>query len=236
MQVTDYFKFLVEQIHTTVVATTDDDGLPVTAAIDIMDYDREGLYFLTAKGKDFYRRLKERKFMALTGIKGEDTMSCVALSVRGKVREEGGELLPRLISKNPYMNEIYKTEQSKRALTVFCLYEGRGEWFDLSKKPIERASFTFGKDGAAGNDGRKDTPPCGCEGKKTLPCEVRPATEEKIGEYYIADTCNGCKKCKAVCPQDSIDFSNVPAVIKRQNCLHCGNCFDVCPQGAVLRR
>lgn len=30
-----------------------------------------------------------------------------------------------------------------KALTVFQIYEGSGEWFDLSKKPIERASFTF---------------------------------------------------------------------------------------------
>ena len=42
------------------------------------------------------------------------------------------------------MNEIYPTEKSRHALTVFQLYEGNGEWFDLSKKPIERISFTIG--------------------------------------------------------------------------------------------
>ena len=42
------------------------------------------------------------------------------------------------------MFEIYPTEESRKALTVFQIYEGSGEWFDLSKKPIERASFTFG--------------------------------------------------------------------------------------------
>lgn len=45
----NYLKYLVEEIHTTVVATVDDAGLPVTAAIDMMDYDDGGLYFLTAK-------------------------------------------------------------------------------------------------------------------------------------------------------------------------------------------
>ena len=30
------------------------------------------------------------------------------------------------------------------ALTFFRVYEENGEWFDLSKKPIERALFTFG--------------------------------------------------------------------------------------------
>ena len=37
----NYFRFLVEEIHTTIVATVDDDGLPVTAAIDMMDYDKK---------------------------------------------------------------------------------------------------------------------------------------------------------------------------------------------------
>ena len=43
------------------MATTDDDGKPVTCAIDIMDFDADGLYFLTAKGKSLYSRLKTPK-------------------------------------------------------------------------------------------------------------------------------------------------------------------------------
>ena len=126
------------------MATVDDAGLPVTAAIDMMDYDEGGLYFLTAKGKGFYDRLKKRETLALTGMKGTDTMHCAALSIQGKVRELGGELLPRLFEKNPYMNDIYPDAASRSALTVFLIYEGSGEWFDLSKKPIERQSFVFG--------------------------------------------------------------------------------------------
>ena len=48
-----YFRFLVNEIHTTIVATVDDEDLPVTAAIDMMDCDENSLYFLTAKGKGF---------------------------------------------------------------------------------------------------------------------------------------------------------------------------------------
>lgn len=73
-----------------------------------------------------------------------DTLSRAAVSVRGKVQEIGKTPLLRLFEKNPYMNEIYPSEESRQALTVFHLYEGSGEWFDLSKKPIERASFTIG--------------------------------------------------------------------------------------------
>lgn len=35
------------------MATIDDSGNPSTCAIDIMDFDEQGLYFLTAKEKAF---------------------------------------------------------------------------------------------------------------------------------------------------------------------------------------
>lgn len=58
MQTKDYLQYIVEKIHSTVFATVDNEGRPVTCAIDMMDYDENGLYFLTARGKNFYDRLK----------------------------------------------------------------------------------------------------------------------------------------------------------------------------------
>ena len=86
----------------------------------------------------------------------------------------GSGKIPELFEKNPYMWEIYPTEESRHALTVFQLYEGSGECFDLSKKPIERASFTFGN-------------------AKTNP-----------EGYFITDACIGCGSCTVVCPQNCI--------------------------------
>ena len=202
----NYLHYLEKEIHSVIAATVDDNGLPVTCAIDIMDSDEKGLYFLTAKGKGFYHRLKKNEYVALTGMHAGDTLSRAAVSVRGKVQEIGKTPLLRLFEKNPYMNEIYPSEESRQALTVFYLYEGSGEWFDLSKKPIERASFTIGS-----------------------------KQEEKQG-YEITQKCNGCPTCQTVCPQDCMIFPTVPVVIRQGNCLHCGNCFHVCPQKAVIRR
>ena len=205
MTTKEYLQYIVEQIHSTVVATVDDNGLPVTCVIDMMHYDESGLYFLTAKGKKFYDRLTVRGYMALSCMKGEDTMHSVSVSVRGKVKEIGYDMLPLLFKKNPYMNEIYPTEQSRTALTVFKLYEGRGEWFDLSKKPIERDSFTFG------------------------------GVETEHSGYIIGDGCIGCGTCLTVCPQSCIDMTDGQAVIRQENCLHCGNCERECPVGVVTK-
>ena len=62
MDTKDYLAYVVRQIHTTIVATVDDDGLPVTAAIDMMDSDDNSLYFLTAKGKGFTTAWSNRGF------------------------------------------------------------------------------------------------------------------------------------------------------------------------------
>ena len=75
----DYLQYISDVIHRTIVATVDDEGLPVTAAIDMMDSDENSLYFLTAKGKGFYDRLKKREFLALTAMKGEDTMNTACI-------------------------------------------------------------------------------------------------------------------------------------------------------------
>ena len=170
-----YLNYLVNEIHRTVVSTLDDDGLPVTAAIDMMMADESGLYFLTARGKNFYDRLVRQKFLALTGTKGNGTMSSVAISVRGKVREEGPSRLDELLEHNPYMYDIYPTPASREVLTVFKVYEGTGEWFDLSVKPIDRASFAFGG-----------------------------ATEAAHGYFVNAASCIGCGACLPVCPQQCI--------------------------------
>lgn len=206
MQAIDYLKYIVDEIHSTVFATVDQEGRPVTCAIDMMDCDENGLYFLTAKGKSFYRRLKQNAYVAFTAMKGEDTMSRVAVSVRGRAEELSPERLPALFAKNPYMTKIYPDEASRSALTVFRLCEGTGEWFDLSKTPVERAAFSFG--GAA----------------------------EPDNGYFVTGRCIGCKLCYAKCPQKCIDITRKPVFIRQENCLHCGNCYEICPARAVERR
>lgn len=206
MRTSDYLAYIVRDIHSVVFATVDGAGRPITCAIDVMDHDESGLYFLTAKGKNFYNRLKANENIAFTAMKGEDTLSRIAVSVQGKAREIGPDRLPGLLRKNPYMERLYPDVHSRSALTVFQIYEGTGEWFDLSKLPIERASFSFG----------------GARAKET--------------GYFVTDKCIGCKLCYAKCPQKCMDISKKPVIIQQEHCLRCGNCYEICPAGAIERR
>lgn len=205
MEVKKYFEILVDEIHSVVVATTDKNGLPCTRVIDMMLYDDDGLYFLTAKGKTFYEQLMGKSYLSLSGMtSGAGTMAKKAISISGAVRNIGSDKLHEIFDKNKYMAEIYSSTESRTALEVFCLYKGQGDYFDLSTKPITRGSFSFG-------------------GQKL----------EEYG-YFISDDCNGCAMCVDKCPQNCIDEGN-PFVIKQEHCLHCGNCFEVCSENAVIK-
>lgn len=61
----DYLKLLVEGIHSTTIATIGADGHPQTRVIDMMLYDKQGVYFLTARGKAFYTQLMAQGYIAL---------------------------------------------------------------------------------------------------------------------------------------------------------------------------
>ena len=205
METKEYFSFLVDEIHSVVVATSDKKGLPTTRVIDMMLFDDEGIYFLTAKGKVFYEQLMYKSYVSLSGMTaGAGTMVKKAISISGAVRNIGSDKLDEIFKKNKYMSEIYATAESRTALEVFCLYKGQGEYFDLSTKPITRGSFSFG-------------------GQKL----------QAFG-YYITNNCNSCGLCLAKCPQNCI-YNGIPFEIKQEHCLHCGNCYEVCPENAVIK-
>lgn len=209
MKTKEYLKILKDEIHSVVFATTDKNGMPVTRVIDIMLADDNSLYFITAKGKAFYDQLIDNKFAALSGMTGgEGTMSKKAVSIRGKVECIGKNKLDEVFKENPYMAEIYPQKESRTALEVFRLYDGEGEFFDLSTKPIIRENFYLGRN----------------------------KSENKQGLYYITNKCTGCSKCVSKCPQNCIDISSIPFSIVQKNCLHCGNCKEVCLFGAVNKR
>ena len=197
--------FLQNDIHSTVFATLDEHGLPQTCVIDLMLSDENGLYFLTARGKTFYERLMANPFVALSGMKGGDTLSTVAISVRGAVRNMGKERLTEIFEKNPYMAKIYPTEKSRDALEVFQLYKGEGEYFDLAQLPPFRQRFSFGGESC-----------------------------HKAGYRIDAEKCIGCQSCRSVCPSGCIS-NTAPRGIDESHCLHCGNCFRECPVNAVRR-
>ena len=110
MKRNDYLKLLVEGIHSTTVATIGADGHPQTRVIDMMLWDEQGLYFLTAKGKAFYTQLMEQGFIALSATKDK-----VSISLRGKIKNIGSEKLDEIKAGQDFCEEpLYAGHLSRR--------------------------------------------------------------------------------------------------------------------------
>lgn len=199
METMDYLNYLVETIHSATVATLGDDGHPQTRIIDMMLCDRQGVYFLTARGKDFYKQLTKQKYVAVSATKDK-----VAVSLRGEIRSIGSEKLDEIFDKNTYMKEIYPGN-TRSALEVFCICRAQGEFFDLREPShIVRDTFLIG-DQEKTVSGYFVTSACtGC--KLCYPvCPQNCIDIDAIPVSIQQNHCLHCGRCLEVCPEKAIE-------------------------------
>lgn len=159
----------MRNIKDFVFATIGSDEKPSTRIIDVMLIENDRLYFLTARGKEFYSQLQQQKFVSLTGM----TQNWEMLTLRGKVKQVSQDMLTPIFEANPSMHDVYPGD-SRTILEVFCLYEGQGEYFNLSKTPIYRETFFLGN-----------------------------PSEQRKG-FEINSSCTSCGICSTLCPQNCI--------------------------------
>lgn len=253
-----YLRFIVEDVYSVVLATTDAQGAPRTCVIDMMLYDQDGLYFLTAKGKSLYERLTasasaharrqdpalaidavDREgdvpmgamgsgMIALTALCGESTMQSKSVNLQGQACEVGPALLDKIFAHNPYMAEIYPTEQSRQALTVFQIYCGQGEFFDLSVRPIFRESFAFD---ARARQTRFGTGIGTVDGNVNIDVSaphVVTVTGAGAGANTVSDI-NSARTCDLGAAATITTY-----MIDASKCDGCGQCLKFCPQQCIV--
>ena len=195
----DYLRLLVEEIHSTTVATIGADGHPQTRVIDMMLWDENGVYFLTAKGKAFYEQLSEQGYIALSAVKGK-----ISISLRGKIRNIGSEKLDDIFEKNSYMQSIYPGD-TRSALEVFCLYEADGEYFDISDPAhIMRDSIVIGGVSSSHSGYFVGSGCIGCKlGYSVCPQKCIDILRKPI--VIDQHRCLHCGRCAEVCPKQIIE-------------------------------
>lgn len=198
METRDYLKALVEDIHSTVMATLDGDGRPVTRCIDMMLYDGEGVYFLTAKGKEFYAQLMEQGYASLSAVQGK---RCISLA--GKVENIGSEKLDEIFEKNPYMQSIYPGA-TRSALEVFRIHDAQGNYFDISDPShVTRGAFSVG-DARVRPSGYFVGEGCiGC-GACLQACPQECIDVSHVPAVIDQNRCLHCASCVDACPVQAI--------------------------------
>lgn len=199
MDKAEYLRILVEEMHSTTMATLGSDGHPQTRVIDMMLWDEQGVYFLTATGKAFYEQLMEQKFVALSATEGKKS-----ISLRGKIRNIGHEKLDEIFEKNTYMQQIYPGN-TRSTLEVFQIYEAEGQYFDISEPSrIVRDSFTIGElevrqPGYYVGEG--------CIGCKMCykVCPQKCIDISKKPVVILQNHCLHCGRCVEACPKQVIE-------------------------------
>lgn len=130
---------LLREIKSVTFATSS-NGEPSARIIDVMFVEEDGLYFLTARGKSFYRQLKANPSLAICGMNEK----YVSVRLVGTIRFcEDKSVVDKVFELNPIMNNLYPGEK-RCILEAIHLYKGKGEIFDLSTEPPNRHRFSFG--------------------------------------------------------------------------------------------
>lgn len=196
----NYLKILVEDIHTTIVATIDQEGHPITRAIDMMLWDDKGVYFITARGKAFYKQLQEQKYISLSAVKDKK-----AISLSGWVRNIGNEKLDMIFEKNTYMKKIYP-DDTRSAIDVFHLYDAQGEFFDISDPShIIRGQISIGSNKRSVSGYFIEDKCIGC-GKCLEVCPQRCIDISHIPAVIDQSHCLHCGRCLEICPVGAIEI------------------------------
>ena len=189
---------LLREIKSVAFATVN-QGEPAVRIIDVMLVEEDGLYFLTARGKAFYKQLKENQRLGICGM----DKNYVSVRVIGDIRfcNDSG-VIDKIFEHNPMMNDLYPGE-SREILEGFHLYRGKGEIFDLSIEPPGRERFAFGGE-TVNLPGYRITGKCvGC-GICLDACPLGVISE---GEIYEIDgsRCLECGRCAEICPEDAVE-------------------------------
>ena len=181
----NYLKMLVEQIHSTTIATIGSDGHPQTRVIDMMLW-------------AFYAQLMEQKYIALSATKDK-----LSISLRGKIRNIHSEKLDEIFEKNTYMQGIYPGD-TRSALEVFQVYEAQGEYFDISDPShIVRDGFVIGGAKKAEGGYYVEEGCIGC-GICASVCPQNCIDTSKVPVEIIQNHCLHCGRCMDACPQTAI--------------------------------
>ncbi len=198
MNVNDCLK-LLREIKDVSFGTVDKKGNPQVRIIDVMYVDENSLYFLTARGKDFYHELIQNSKVSICALTN-DFKSIRILSSVKKVDDQN-LWLNKIFLENPAMNDVYPGE-SRYILEVFCLDKGEVEFFDLSVNPIFRKTFSLnnGKIAEKGFEISDDCIQCGNCHDNCPQGIINKGNPYKIQQEH----CLHCGLCFENCPISAI--------------------------------
>lgn len=178
-------------------ATADADGSPQVRNISAIHYEPDGIYFFTARGKDFCRELLADGRVQILGYTKYKEMIRMSAKTVPVPKNEQKHWLDIIFKEQPYLANVYPGDTRDIGI-VFVIKDGQIEYFNLNVHPIFRESYAFGG-GRIIKKGYQITENCiGC-GTCMKHCPqscIEPGQPFKIKQ----ENCLRCGSCFEHCP------------------------------------
>ncbi|HFI0352841.1 TPA: pyridoxamine 5'-phosphate oxidase family protein [Streptococcus suis] len=123
---------ILEEMKVGIFATVDEAGNPHSRPIHITAATEDGVFFMTGSETHFYHQLMGDERLAITALSEEDYLIQV-IRIEGKARPASQDLLEKVFADNPYVQHVYKDEESRKTMQIFQLYEGKGFYHSLTQ-------------------------------------------------------------------------------------------------------
>ena len=182
-------------------ATVDAQGNPQIRNISAIHYEPDGMYFFTARGKNFCRELLENRKVQILGYTRFKEMIRLSGKAVPAPEEEQKKWMDVIFEEQPYLANVYPGETRKIGI-IFCIRDMEIEYFNLGVNPIFRETYTMG-DGRQTMKGYHITNVCvGC-GTCIGACPQQCIME---GSPYCiqSEHCLHCGACFEACPANAI--------------------------------
>lgn len=181
-------------------ATVDSSGAPQIRCVSAIHYEKDSLYFFTARGKAFCDELLSDgrvQILAYTRFK-----EMIRLSGRAVPAQAQEEKIDTIFSEQPYLANVYPGETRSIGI-IFELKNFTIEYFNLGVSPIFREAYVVGQ-AEAPKKGYRITEACiGC-GTCLEHC---PQGCIVPGEKYTIqpEHCLHCGACYEHCPAKAVE-------------------------------
>lgn len=182
-------------------ATVDSEGAPQVRNISAIHYEKNALYFYTARGKNFCQELLSDgrvQILCYTRYKEMIRLSGKAYAVDEEEQEKWKNII---FEEQPYLANVYPGDTRDIGI-IFCIDRAEVEYFNLGVNPIFRDTYTLGEVEIR-EKGYRITDACiGC-GTCAEDCPQR-CIEEGIPFKINQNHCLHCGRCAEICPQQCI--------------------------------
>ncbi len=191
----------LELIGVLAFATTDENGCPQIRNISAIHYEKDALYFFTARGKSFCKELLRDGRVQVLGYTKFKEMIRLSAKAKPVADAEQAKWIDTIFTEQPYLANVYP-DNTREIGIIFKIENAQIEYFNLGVNPIFRETYTIGavKPTWKGYVISESCISCGtCQNACPQKC-ISVGTPYKINQNH----CLHCGSCYEKCPVQAI--------------------------------